>query len=183
MRSLCAAACLLGHIVRGVVHHKQFVGQSLDVFREGSPRFGERRALGTSAFILFKLLVVTCCGIVFAGSDAGNNDGIDAVVDVVVARFACIFILYAPHLAVFSGGASLYHADIALRTVVGAVEERLQIESGILSNQSDAGTLTPAEALGHLHHGEAFVLAAPIVQFKTDKMPLSDKAVLHVFGH
>lgn len=91
-------ACLFGHVVGRMVGHKQFVGHRLDILGEGRPRFLEAGFVGFT--VIESLLVggVLRPTVVLPAADAGDRDGVDAVVDVIHALLAGVFLLQAPHL-------------------------------------------------------------------------------------
>ena len=78
-------AGMLRKVVWGIVYHEHLRCQRLYVFSECRPRFRECRFLCPLPFVFFILLVVACYGIVVACLYAGNDNGVYAVMDMIVS--------------------------------------------------------------------------------------------------
>ena len=112
-----------------------------------------------------------------ASGDAGYDDGIDAVVNMIVARLRFIIFLNAPYFPELCRSGTLDYSYGMVRAVVRIVKERFEVESGIFSDESDARSLSAAEAFWHALHGEAVVFLAPIVEFEPQFMAFADAFV------
>ena len=85
VRSEHHTAGFLGHVVGGVVNHNEFFTDLLEVLCEGFPGLG-KDGFFTSTFAIVKHVVMELSHLIdFILSNAGNDDGINAVVGVVVA--------------------------------------------------------------------------------------------------
>ena len=157
-----------------MVRHEQLVGNRQDILREGRPGLLEPGFGRLAAFVTLLVARMLRPKVVLPAADAGDRDGIDAVVRVVHALLLSVVRLQAPHAPELRRRRPLDRID--------PVEDRLQIEPRILPDDADVDPLAIAEPLGHLGHGEAFELAAPIVELHLQIMPPLDGPVLLGLG-
>lgn len=138
-----------------MVRDQQFVGHRLDILRKGRPRFLDVGSVALSELVALGLFGVTLPCEVLPVSDAGDRDGVDAVVYVVDACLFLVLRLQPPYLAEIGSRCTLDRID--------AVKDRLQVESGVAADDADVDTLAVAESFRHLGHCEPVVLPAPVI--------------------
>ena len=112
--------------------------------------------------------------VVLRATDAGDGDGVDAVVDVVHAFFLCILLLQSPHFAEGVGRGTLDGVD--------PLENALEVEPRIAPDDAYVHALAVAETVGHLGHREALVLSFPVVELHFQVVVPLDCEVLFLFG-
>ena len=147
------------------MNDEKFLCNLLEVLREGGPRLVELGLRSITFIIIIHIMMVLPHHVELVLADAGNYDGIDAMMGMAVARLLLVLILYAPHLTELRGDGSLDAEDLTAVGVECVVEITFQVEGRIFGNQSDACTLAACKAFGNFRHGKSVILAFPVFQF------------------
>ena len=94
-----------------MVCHEQFVGHGLDILGKGRPGFFEA-GFGTFAVVVLLLFGgILRPAVILLAADAGDRDGIDAMVHMIHALLLGVLLLQPPHLAEGRGRGTLDRMD------------------------------------------------------------------------
>lgn len=164
---------LFGHIVRRMVRDEQFVGYGFDILGKGRPRLVETRPSSRPVAVPLFIGGVPGPAVVFLRADAGDRDGVDAVVYMIYALFAGVFFLQSPHFTESVGRGTFDDID--------PPENRFQVEPCILPDDPDIDPLPVAETFRDFGHGEPFVFSAPVIALHAQVVAPLDGAVPFLF--
>ena len=164
---------MLGHIVLGVMRNQEFILNMFHIGNKRGPGFLKLRLLTFSLTIVILIMIELSQFIILRLVNAGNGDGINAVVDMVDALLGCIFLLNSPHLPEIGCGNTLDNIDL--------LENRLEEHARIAGYDTDIRALTARKALGHFRHCEPLIFSSPVIAFKRQQVPATDDAIFFFF--